>query len=194
MALLRRNYEGNAMGVETFLNNHILVGCGVRVDLILILTPTQRKVPTICALWQWLWYELNNNDNSLTMSHIELTLMLDSLSSTLSTKKINSFFTRCFKNPHMDELMFPEAIQHFEMEIHRLNLEKNLLNKACLTMRAAAACTSVIREQNQGRMSACHNPQICPCLECIPRLWNYLAFSCPHQTPAWATWTRRSKK
>jgi len=158
------------VGVETFLNNHIPVGCGVRVDLVLILTPTQRKVPTICALWQRLWYELNNNDNSLAMSHIELTSMLDSLSSTLSTEKINSFFTRCFKNPRTDELTFPEAIQRFETEIHRPNSEKNLLNKACPTMRAAAACTSVIREQNQGRMSACRNPQICPCLERIPRL------------------------
>ncbi len=64
------------------------------------------------------------------MSHIELTSMLDSLGSTLSTETIDSFFIRCDKNPRTDELTFPEAIQCLETEICRPNSEKKRIKRS----------------------------------------------------------------
>ncbi|KAH9992210.1 phosphatidylserine decarboxylase-domain-containing protein [Russula compacta] len=79
------------------------------------------------ALRQRLWSHLlmqYDSDDTLTLSHIELTSMLDSLGSTLSTETIDSFFTRWGKNPRTDELTFPEAIRTLETEICRPNSEK----------------------------------------------------------------------
>ncbi|KAF8486476.1 phosphatidylserine decarboxylase-domain-containing protein [Russula ochroleuca] len=85
------------------------------------------------ALRQRLWSELLNHydaDDTRTLSHIELTSMLDSLGSTLSTETIDSFFTRWDKNPRMDELTFPEAIQCLETEICRPNSEKKRIEQS----------------------------------------------------------------
>ena len=79
------------------------------------------------ALRQRLWYQLlkqYDSDDTRTLSHIELTSMLDSLGSTLSMETIDSFFTRWNKNPQTDELIFPEAIQCLETEICRPTSEK----------------------------------------------------------------------
>ncbi|KAH9986068.1 phosphatidylserine decarboxylase-domain-containing protein [Russula vinacea] len=85
------------------------------------------------ALRQRLWSELLNHydaDDTRTLSHIELTSMLDSLGSTLSTETIDSFFTRWDKNPCTDELTFPEAIQCLETEICRPNSEKKRVEQS----------------------------------------------------------------
>ena len=82
------------------------------------------------ALRQRLWYELlkqYDSDDTRTISHIELTSMLDSLGSTLSIETIDTFFTRWGKNPRTDELSIPEAIQGLETEICRPNSEKKRL-------------------------------------------------------------------
>jgi phosphatidylserine decarboxylase len=83
------------------------------------------------ALRQRLWSQLlkqYDSDDTRTMSHIELTSMLDSLGSTLSTETIDSFFTRWGKNPQTDELTVPEAIQCLETEICRPNSEKKRIH------------------------------------------------------------------
>ncbi|KAI0245970.1 phosphatidylserine decarboxylase-domain-containing protein [Lactifluus subvellereus] len=82
------------------------------------------------ALRQRLWSQLlkqYDSDDTRTLSHLELTSMLDSLGSTLSTETIDSFFTRWCKNPRTDELTIPEAIQCLETEICRPNSEKKRL-------------------------------------------------------------------
>ena len=79
------------------------------------------------ALRQRLWSQLLKQydvDDTCTLSHIEITSMLDSLGSTLSMETIDSFFTRWGKDPRSDELTFPEAIQCLETEICRPNSEK----------------------------------------------------------------------
>ncbi|KAI6039702.1 phosphatidylserine decarboxylase-domain-containing protein [Pisolithus marmoratus] len=67
-------------------------------------------------------------DDTGTLSHIELTSMLDSLGSTLSAQTIDSFFTRHDKRPAEDELTFPEAIHSLEAELCRPKSERKRLN------------------------------------------------------------------
>lgn len=67
-------------------------------------------------------------DDTDTLSHIELTSMLDSLGSTLSPQTIDSFFIRHDKRPIEDELTFPEAIHSLEAELCRPKSEKKRLN------------------------------------------------------------------
>lgn len=83
------------------------------------------------ALRQRLWSQLLKQydvDDTRTVSHIELTSMLDSLGSTLSTETVDSFFTRWGKNPRTDELTFPETIRCLETEICRPNSEKKRID------------------------------------------------------------------
>ncbi|KAL4064564.1 phosphatidylserine decarboxylase-domain-containing protein [Scleroderma yunnanense] len=83
------------------------------------------------ALRQRFWaqylrqYDVDDTD---TLSRLELTSMLDSLGSTLSTQTIDSFFTRHGKHPADDELTIPEAIQCLETELCRPKSEKKRLN------------------------------------------------------------------
>ncbi|EGO24192.1 hypothetical protein SERLADRAFT_361384 [Serpula lacrymans var. lacrymans S7.9] len=63
-----------------------------------------------------------------TLSHLELTSMLDSLGSTLSSQTIDSFFIRHGKMPHEDEITIAEAIQCLETELGRPNSEKKRVN------------------------------------------------------------------
>lgn len=69
-----------------------------------------------------------DSDDTLTISHIELTSMLDSLGSTLSVETIDSFFTRWGKDPRTGELTFPETIRTLEIEICRPNSEKKRIS------------------------------------------------------------------
>ncbi|KAI9454377.1 phosphatidylserine decarboxylase-domain-containing protein [Lactarius psammicola] len=85
------------------------------------------------ALRQRLWSQLlkqYDTDDTRTIMHLELTSMLDSLGSTLSTETIDSFFTRWNKNPQTDELTFPEAIQCLETEICRPTSEKKRIHRS----------------------------------------------------------------
>jgi phosphatidylserine decarboxylase len=108
------------------------------------------------ALRQRLWSQLliqYDADDTRTLSHIELTSMLDSLGSTLSTETVDSFFTRSGKNPRMDELTFPEAIQCLETEICRPNSEKKRISTS----------DSEVREREPGTgtdTSTSHTPNL----------------------------------
>lgn len=79
------------------------------------------------ALRQRFWWQFlkqYDSDDTGCLSHLELTSMLDSLGSTLSTETINSFFTRWDKKPAEDNLTYAEAIQCLEAEICRPSSEK----------------------------------------------------------------------
>lgn len=77
----------------------------------------------------WAQYLLQyDTDDTHTLSHLEITSMLDSLGSTLSTQTIDSFFLRYGKRPAEDELTVPEAIMCLENELCRPRSERKRLN------------------------------------------------------------------
>ncbi|CCL98617.1 uncharacterized protein FIBRA_00619 [Fibroporia radiculosa] len=83
------------------------------------------------ALRQRFWRQYlkqYDTDDTRTLSHVELTSMLDSLGSTLSRDTVNSFFTRFDKRPREDVLSIDEAIQCLETELCRPRSEKKLLD------------------------------------------------------------------
>ncbi|OSC96707.1 hypothetical protein PYCCODRAFT_1472429 [Trametes coccinea BRFM310] len=83
------------------------------------------------ALRQKFWREYlkqYDTDDTGTISHLELTSMLDSLGSTLSHGTINSFWTRFNKRPHEDALTINEAIQCLETELCRPTSEKKRID------------------------------------------------------------------
>lgn len=69
-----------------------------------------------------------DTDDTGSISHVELTSMLDSLGSTLSAQTIDSFFTRHRKRPVEDELTIEESIQCLETELVRPTCEKKRIN------------------------------------------------------------------
>jgi phosphatidylserine decarboxylase len=86
----------------------------------------QREIPAIRWLRQQFWRQYlkqYDTDDTGTLSHIELTSMLDSLGSTLS-ETVNSFFTHNGKKPVEDELTVDEAIQCLEMQVGQPTNEK----------------------------------------------------------------------
>ncbi|KAJ8083299.1 hypothetical protein PM082_009171 [Marasmius tenuissimus] len=91
-------------------------------------TDDQIPYQPYAALRQRFWYQYlkqYDTDDTLTVSHLELTSMLDSLGSTLTDSTINSFFTRFNKQPHQDDLTILETIQCLETELGRPDAEKN---------------------------------------------------------------------
>jgi phosphatidylserine decarboxylase len=89
-------------------------------------------------LRQKLWSQLlkqYDTDDTRTITHLELTSMLDSLGSTLCTETIDSFYTRWNKNPQTDELTFPETIQCLETEICRPNSERRRVHRLDMDVR-----------------------------------------------------------
>ncbi|KAI0067215.1 hypothetical protein BV25DRAFT_1819523 [Artomyces pyxidatus] len=84
------------------------------------------------ALRQHLWFQFlkqYDSDDTGTVSHLELSSLLDSLGSTLSSETVSGFFTRFGKNPQTDEeLTYAEAIQCLEAEICRPNSEKKRID------------------------------------------------------------------
>lgn len=66
-------------------------------------------------------------DNTGLISHIELTSMLDSLGSTLSTHTLDGFFARFNRNPEHEELTFDEAVQCLEEELLKPIAERRRL-------------------------------------------------------------------
>ncbi|KAF9255142.1 hypothetical protein L218DRAFT_1081995 [Marasmius fiardii PR-910] len=103
--------------------------------------PWEKHNPTIkfrakyqpyAALRQRFWYQYlkqYDTDDTLTVSHLELTSMLDSIGSTLTDSTINSFFTRFNKTPHQDDLTIFEAIQCLETELGRPDAEKKRVDE-----------------------------------------------------------------
>ncbi|KAG7089009.1 hypothetical protein E1B28_010722 [Marasmius oreades] len=103
--------------------------------------PWEKHNPTIkfrakyqpyAALRQRFWYQYlkqYDTDDTLNISHLELTSMLDSLGSTLTDSTINSFFTRFNKTPQQDDLTILEAIQCLETELGRPDAEKKRVDE-----------------------------------------------------------------
>ncbi|KIY44255.1 hypothetical protein FISHEDRAFT_67843 [Fistulina hepatica ATCC 64428] len=60
-----------------------------------------------------------DTDDTHTISHLELTSMLDSLGSTLTKSTVYGFWERFHKNPHTDELTIDEAIISLEDALAR---------------------------------------------------------------------------
>ncbi|EPS93599.1 hypothetical protein FOMPIDRAFT_1055836 [Fomitopsis schrenkii] len=77
--------------------------------------------------WRQYLKQYDTDDNG-TISHIELTSMLDSIGSTLSKDTIDSFFARFDKRPREDALTMDEAIQCLETELCRPPSEKKLID------------------------------------------------------------------
>jgi len=69
-----------------------------------------------------------DTDDTKTMSHLELTSMLDSLGSTLTRSTISSFFTRFDKKAHHDDITIDQAIHCLEAELGRPDSEKKRLD------------------------------------------------------------------
>lgn len=83
------------------------------------------------ALRQRFWRQYlkqYDTDDTNTMSHLELTSMLDSLGSTLTRSTVSSFFTRFNKKAHHDDITIDQAIQCLEAELGRPESEKKRLD------------------------------------------------------------------
>ncbi|CAO1630307.1 unnamed protein product [Sympodiomycopsis kandeliae] len=93
----------------------------------------QAKFTPYAALRQRFWRQLcqqfDTNDSE-SISALELTTMLDSLGSTLTTETIHSFFTRYGKNPETDAVTFDEAILALEEEVRKPSTEKRRVRSA----------------------------------------------------------------
>ncbi|KAI0364493.1 hypothetical protein BV20DRAFT_974427 [Pilatotrama ljubarskyi] len=99
------------------------------------------------ALRQKFWREYlkqYDTDDTGTISHLELTSMLDSLGSTLSHETVNSFWTRFGKRPHEDVLTINEAIQCLETELCRPASEKKRIDPDDSVMDTSAPVTPAI--------------------------------------------------
>ncbi|TFK17463.1 hypothetical protein FA15DRAFT_676048 [Coprinopsis marcescibilis] len=83
------------------------------------------------ALRQRFWRQYlrqYDTDDTNTLSHLEITSMLDSLGSTLTHSTVDSFFTRFGQDPHEGELSFEQAIQCLEAELGRPASEKRRID------------------------------------------------------------------
>ncbi|KIS69468.1 uncharacterized protein UMAG_02799 [Mycosarcoma maydis] len=94
----------------------------------------QAKFTPYDALRQRFWHHLaqqfDTNDSG-TLSRLELSSMLDSLGSTLSTKTLDSFFLGVNKNPEEDELTFEETIVALEAEVQKpWNLKRKAVRQS----------------------------------------------------------------
>jgi phosphatidylserine decarboxylase len=69
-------------------------------------------------------------DESGDMSRLEISSMLDSLGSTLSSQTINSFFTRFGKDPFEGSITIPQAVQCLETEICKPQSERKRLTSS----------------------------------------------------------------
>lgn len=77
----------------------------------------------------WRYYiKQYDTDDSATVSHLELTSMLDSLGSTLTRTTVNSFFTRYGKDPQTDEIDVDQAILALEAELKKPDAEKRRID------------------------------------------------------------------
>ncbi|KAJ7243915.1 phosphatidylserine decarboxylase-domain-containing protein [Mycena haematopus] len=70
-----------------------------------------------------------DTDDTATISHVEITSMLDSLGSTLTGSTVDSFFTRFGKDPRCDDLTVEEAIRCLETEVLRPQSERRRVDE-----------------------------------------------------------------
>ncbi|EIW57117.1 uncharacterized protein TRAVEDRAFT_168718 [Trametes versicolor FP-101664 SS1] len=99
------------------------------------------------ALRQKFWREYlkqYDTDDTGSISHLELTSMLDSLGSTLSHETVNSFWTRFNKQSRTDVLTINEAIQCLETELFRPASEKKRIDPEDSAMDTSAPVTPAI--------------------------------------------------
>ena len=118
------------MGGETYSCHHVSV-CVYLSDLRLLISSISAKYQPYDALRQCFWRQYltqYDTDDTNTMSHLELTSMLDSLGSTLTRSTVSSFFTRFGKRPHHDDITIDQAIQCLETELGRPSSEKKRLD------------------------------------------------------------------
>ncbi|KAI0628504.1 phosphatidylserine decarboxylase-domain-containing protein [Trametes polyzona] len=85
-----------------------------------------------------------DTDDTNTISHLELTSMLDSLGSTLSHETVDSFWTRFGKRPRDDTLTINEAIQCLDTELFRPASEKKRIDPDDNAMDTSAPVTPTI--------------------------------------------------
>ncbi|KAG6863878.1 hypothetical protein C0991_002480, partial [Blastosporella zonata] len=91
------------------------------------LFPTSAKYQPYDLLRQRFWrqyLEQYDTDDTNTISHIELTSLLDSLGSTLTKDTVDAFWEDRGKKPHVDELSVEEAIESLERELGRPDGER----------------------------------------------------------------------
>ncbi|KIL56688.1 hypothetical protein M378DRAFT_188531 [Amanita muscaria Koide BX008] len=89
------------------------------------------KYQSYAALRQRFWRQYlkqYDSDDTGTISHLELTSMLDSLGSTLTRSTIESFFERYGKKMDLDDLSIGEAIQCLESELGKPVSEKKRID------------------------------------------------------------------
>jgi len=99
--------------------------------IFLLISSISAKYQSYDALRQRFWRQYlkqYDTDDTHTMSHLELTSMLDSLGSTLTRSTVSSFFTRFDKKPHQDDITIDQAIQCLEAELGRPDSEKKRLD------------------------------------------------------------------
>lgn len=83
------------------------------------------------ALRQRFWrsyLDQYDSDDTGSIARVELTMMLDSLGSTLTSLTIDSFFTRWDKDPRSDELTYDQIIQVLENETNKPFNERRSLD------------------------------------------------------------------
>ncbi|KAI0749177.1 phosphatidylserine decarboxylase-domain-containing protein [Daedaleopsis nitida] len=99
------------------------------------------------ALRQKFWRQYlkqYDTDDTGTISHLELTSMLDSLGSTLSPETVNSFWARFGKRPHDDVLTVHEVVQCLETELCRPASEKKRIRPDESVIETSAPVTPAI--------------------------------------------------
>ncbi|KAF7361137.1 Phosphatidylserine decarboxylase proenzyme 2 [Mycena sanguinolenta] len=93
----------------------------------------QGEVPAVLAAARqrfWRQYlKQYDTDDTKTISHVEITSMLDSLGSTLTGSTVDSFFTRFGKDPRCDDLTVEEAIRCLETEVLRPQSERRRVDE-----------------------------------------------------------------
>jgi len=98
----------------------------------------------------WRRYVMQYNvDGSSALSHLEITSMLDSLGSTLSSSTISSFFTRFGKKAHEEEMSVDEVILCLEDELNKSEDQKRRLDSDDLEFSSSVSMTPILQVANQ---------------------------------------------
>ncbi|KAJ7078039.1 hypothetical protein B0H15DRAFT_933866 [Mycena belliarum] len=103
------------------------VGTPLREQLELTSVHSWAKYQPYSLLRQRFWRQYlkqYDTDDTVSISHVEITSMLDLLGSTLTGSTVDSFFTRFGKDPQRDDLTIEEAIRCLETEVMRPESER----------------------------------------------------------------------
>ncbi|KAF5359407.1 hypothetical protein D9756_003659 [Leucocoprinus leucothites] len=100
------------------------------------------------ALRQRFWRQYMKQydaDATNALSHVEITSMLDSLGSTLSSSTISNFFNRFGKKAHEEELSFDEVILCLEDELNKTEDQKKRLDSDDMDLNSSVSATPVLQ-------------------------------------------------